>query len=102
MNFAYYAYQAYKCRGQRSRMTRVDDMNDKMSGKGDCNGRMQMADIRFSRQRPVTMTIRRRIYAQKCLNHPIKTIGKSAPGLTRIKKSWIIIRRTLLGAAGIF
>gem|GEM_PF-2575419 len=37
-------------------------MNDKMSGKGDCNGRMQMADIRFSRQRPVTMTIRRQIY----------------------------------------
>ena len=64
MNFAYYAYQAYKCRRQISRMTRVDDMNDKMSGKGDCNGRiLQRADIRFSRQRPVTMTIRRRIYA---------------------------------------
>ena len=63
MNFAYYAYQAYKCRGQRSRMMRVDDMNDKMSGKGDCNGRiLQMADIRFSRQRLVTMTIRRQIY----------------------------------------
>ncbi|RHT42708.1 hypothetical protein DW779_07875 [Clostridium sp. AM30-24] len=80
-------------------MTRFDDMKYKMSGKGDCNGRiLQMADIRFSRQRPVTMMIRRRIYAQKCLNHPIKTIGKSVPGLTRIKKSWIIIRRTLLGA----
>ena len=61
-------------------------MKYKMSGKGDCNGRiLQMADIRFSRQRPVTMMIRRRIYAQKCLNHPIKTIGKSVPGLTRIK-----------------
>lgn len=37
-------------------------MKYKMSGKGDCNGRiLQMADIRFSRQRPVTMTIRRQM-----------------------------------------
>ena len=73
-------------------------MKYKMSGKGDCNGRiLQMADIRFSRQRPVTMMIRRR---NLCTKVPESSYRNDRKKRSRIDKNRKIMDNNPKNAVG--